>query len=72
MELGRELSKHRPRVLPFFMASVPLQISVENWLLSLPRQRPAKPGAKAEGQSAWELKVLFSPPPRVVLPGLHP
>lgn len=35
-----------PRALPFSMAPVPLQISVQNWLLLLPRQHPAKAGVR--------------------------
>lgn len=60
MEFGREFSNHRPRALPFFIASVPLQISAE--LASVAPQQRSKAAAK-DAQSAWELKVEFSPPP---------
>lgn len=59
-EPGRKFSRHRhsrsptgpapchtvPRALPFSTAPVPLQISGQDWLLSLPRQHCSKAGAR--------------------------
>lgn len=71
---GRKSSRHRhsrsptgpapchtmPRALLSSTAPVPLQISVHDWLLPLPRQ-PCPKLESGEGPSAWELKVEFSP-----------